>query len=131
MSNLTAADIDTMLAEARAKTAAAWDTMRQSNLRDVIDTGDGPLVVVNASYGKRPDLADLDGDALMAALNESDYTMVVLSEDGGYVPERVQWATDDPTCPIERWVRYERWTPEGRVAHGYIHPESRRLIQSG
>jgi hypothetical protein len=54
-------------------------------------------------------------------------TTVVLTQDGG--PVHVAWHEapyDGPT------VLYERWdTMGGRVAHGFIHPESRKIVQTG
>ena len=29
------------------------------------------------------------------------------------------------------WVRYERWTAQGRVAHGYVHQLCRFVLQTG
>jgi hypothetical protein len=35
-------------------------------------------------------------------------------------------------CPDPAgWVAYERWTAEGRIAHGFVHETCRRLIQTG
>lgn len=39
-----------------------------------------------------------------------------------------QWHTGDDSDGL---VFVERWTTEGRVFHGWVHPESRRLVQAG
>lgn len=41
------------------------------------------------------------------------------------------------SCPAaatrrdDAWVRYERWTAVGRVAHGYVHNVCRMVLQTG
>lgn len=57
-------------------------------------------------------------------------------------PEEVTLTGDGRSADPKSWclcvrvlepVRYERWTAEGRVAHGYVCPKvvCRRLVQSG
>lgn len=128
----TIADIDRHLAECRHRNAEQWEKMSRAKLGTTWDTGDGPLILTGGSYGKRPDLDHLDGDALADALDASAFETVMLTQDGRFVPEPLRWHTDHETVPSpDEWVYYERWSARGREGHGYVHPTTRRLIQSG
>jgi hypothetical protein len=87
----------------------------------VIDTGDGELTVNHVSYAKGTDL-----DAVLDHTATAE--MVVLTADGRYANFR-EWHEGDATD--DDWVRYERWTAEGRVAHGFIDRGTRKLLQTG
>lgn len=54
---------------------------------------------------------------------------IIATEDGRYY-DRSGWHEGD-VGPIEDWVYFERWVDGRREAHGYIHPVTRRLVQSG
>ena len=41
------------------------------------------------------------------------------------------WCPCTPERPMETWVRYERWTDQGRVGHGYVCPVCRCVTQTG
>jgi hypothetical protein len=127
-------DIAREQADAFERTAATWAQLRESALRDVVDTGTGiPLTVCAASYGQvdRDRYEHLDQDALVQFFQSLPYTEVTLSADGRRVPSGrdLRWHTGDATD--DDWVYYERWTERGRVAHGWIHAATRRLLQSG
>jgi hypothetical protein len=88
---------------------------------ETIDTGEGIALICNlAQYGQVPVETVLDGTATPVH--------VVLSQDG----RRVDYSNwhEGPAEDAE-WVFYERWTPEGRRAHGWVHSVSRKLLQSG
>lgn len=90
-------------------------------LGDAIDTGNGVLVVNRRSFIAGTEVADVvAGTAVPEA--------ITLTEDG-----RSAWveAWHEEGEDAGDWVRYERWTAEGRVAHGYVHRVSRRLLQAG
>ena len=66
--------------------------------------------------------------AVTVAVNTG--TQVLLTADGG--PRNPGWCENTYRCKAARdWVFYERFTAEGRVAHGWLCPTCRRLIQSG
>jgi hypothetical protein len=52
---------------------------------------------------------------------------VVLTEDG-HPANTHGWCACDGDAG---WVRYERHTPAGRAAHGYVHAACRLLLQVG
>lgn len=113
------ADPAAYLAEYAAKFNAAREAVPTMRTLQVVDTGDGPLIVNHVSYGKVPVEDVLAGRAPAQE--------VTLTEDGrGAI--RVGWHTDGPAA---EWVRYEVWTPEGRIAHGFVDSVSRRLLQVG
>jgi hypothetical protein len=48
----------------------------------------------------------------------------------GVAAEPGQWCSCDP--PASQWMYYETWeTDRGRVAHGWVDRDCRRLVQSG
>lgn len=87
------------------------------------------LYVAGGSYGPCHDLDGLHGDALIEALRDRPMVEVLLTADGSHGNPQA-WHTDGPTGDDD-WVAYERWTAEGRVGHGFLHRQSRRLIQAG
>ena len=89
------------------------------------------MIAVTAGWdlaaGQRADAAGKPGSAeWLAALGRHD--RVLLTADGrGCTPER--WCTDPNGA--QEWVAYERWTAEGRAAHGFVCGDCRKLLQSG
>lgn len=125
----TAADLDRELAEARARNARLWETLSTSSLRDVVETVEGPMTVVGATWGRVE--TEATGEELADLLQSMPYVEVAVSSDGRSVPMRgIRWHRGEVPATTS-WVYYERWTAEGRVAHGYVHPETRDLIQAG
>jgi hypothetical protein len=106
-----------------------------ANLRDVVELPDGPLTVATGGWtreaGIRADAAGEPGSAeWIAALGPHDREVILTSDGRSAIRE--EWCTEHHT-PMEEWVRYERWTPEGHGSHGYVCPvpTCRRLVQSG
>lgn len=88
-----------------------------------VQTGAGVALIVNSvSYGQdRPGLLDeiIAKTALPVGL--------VATEDGrGYVNAWHEGPSD-----IDVWVYFERYENGSRVAHGYIDPVSRKIVQTG
>lgn len=99
-------------------TLRAVPTMRAGQ---VYQTGQGfPLTVNAVQYGHAAVEDVLAGRALAQE--------VVMTTDGKNAQPQ-KWHEGPPTD--EEWVYYERWTPEGRVAHGWVDSVTRNLIQSG
>jgi len=63
---------------------------------------------------------------LRALLDAEVPVEVTLTSDGGRYSQN-GWHTGEEA----EWVQVERWTPEGRVFHGFIDSVSRRLVQAG
>lgn len=125
-------DIDRQIAEARERNARRWERLSRADLRTEWDTGNGPLVLVASRWAQSDEAATLEGDDFMEYLRSQPYAEVVLTQDGRSAPlgRDLRWHHGD-TPDADEWVYYERWTAEGRVGHGYLHPETRRLVQSG
>lgn len=110
-----------LIAENEAKFAAVRVAVLTADCGDVLDAGDGPLIVNHVSYAK--------GTPIEAVLDDTAVAeMVVLTADGRHALYQ-EWHEGPPTD--DEWVRYERWTAEGRVAHGYIDTVTRKLVQTG
>lgn len=97
-----------------------------------IQTPDGPLTVTTGGWSKetedRADLTNADSVAdYRAALGAYDH--VLLTEDGRGAGTH-EWCTSSDFA-TQRWIRYERWTAAGRVAHGYVCQHCRLLTQTG
>ena len=104
-----------------AEFAATLAVVRDMRTGQSYRTGFGGTLTVNTvSYGH----ADLDE----VLAGTADAEMVVLTEDGRTADWMV-WHDGAPTS--DTWVYYERWTPEGRLAHGFVDPTTRRLVQAG
>lgn len=80
-----------------------------------------------------PCAAEVYSDGLRLVVNhrsdigtDGQAAEVVLTGDGRRY-DRQGWHEG----PEAEWVRVERWTAEGRVFHGWIDSESRRLLQAG
>jgi hypothetical protein len=92
----------------------------------------GDLVITSAGWSReRGDLAAAKAEPgtpeWIAALGAHDHA--TLTSDGRGA-NREQWCCcSEP--PFSEWVRYEHWTERGREAHGFVHSECRRLLQSG
>ncbi len=92
-----------------------------ARVRDLVDTGAGPLVVLQRSWPVGTTVEQVLADELPA-------DSVILTGDGrGYRAE----PHDGPVPPIEEWVRVERWSPRGQEFHGFISATSRRIVQWG
>ena len=121
-------DWEALSASFECEYAAAWqgivDRSRAGNVDRTapLRTGWGGELIVNTlGYGVT------DVDALLAGQVEP--VTAVLTQDGGsFINE---WDLGDEVPGIDDWVYYERWTPEGRVAHGYLNPITRRITQTG
>lgn len=102
-----------------------------------IITADGPLIKCAAGWtaesGARADAAAdpvAQPAEWLAALGPHDH--VTLTQDGRTV-HTDGWCGCATASESEgdNWVRYERWTPEGRLAHGYVCPDCRHITQTG
>lgn len=101
-----------------------------------IDTPDGPLIKARGGWSKetaaRADAASEAGsDAWYAALGPHEYA--VLTSDG-HGARTDAWHRNElcaDRADADRWVRYERYTAEGRVGHGYLCPTCRQVTQTG
>ena len=106
-----------------------------AKLRDTIDLPDGPLILFTAGWSKEtsqrhPDLLtapDVNIAEWRAAMGP--YEHATLSADGRGLTAR--WCQCKPEPMPETWVRYERYTTEGRAAHGYVCPTCRHITQTG
>ena len=78
------------------------------------------LVVYHASYGK-----DAELDDVIAGIARP--VGITATEDGRHA-DRTAWH-EGPSLP-EDWVAYEA-IDGARGMHGYVHRESRRLLQVG
>lgn len=107
-----------------------------AEMRATIQTPDGPLAKVDAAWSKET------GDRATAVVDPyADFTAwlatvgphdeATLSEDSRHV--RHVWCRCAPEPDAATWVRYERWTARGRVAHGYVCPRltCRGITQTG
>lgn len=111
-----------------AEYAAAWDLMVAAKGLTSFPTGSGVDVIrVAASWP-----AGVDEEGVLSGAVAP--TEIVVTSDGGQY-RRDGW--HDGESDIDSWVYFERWerelgTSRGyRVAHGYIDPVSRRLVQAG
>jgi hypothetical protein len=102
-------------------------------LNQVIESVNGPLTKSGGGWsreaGERADAAGEPGsEAWWAALGPHEHA--TLTQDGGPA-EPSAWCSHK--TPADAWVRYERWSPRGCEAHGYVCPreDCRRLVQSG
>lgn len=116
--------------------AAEWLAPRILAARGgaTVRTFDGHLTLTLGAWPKeaaaRADAAGTPGSPQwLAELRKSKREYVVLTGDGR--PKSTCWCQCDGSRADEDWVRYERWTAEGRVAHGYLHRECRGILQAG
>lgn len=105
-----------------------------ASLRAVLDTPDGPLRKASGGWSKeacaRADaVADITADlgAWHAAAGPHEHAL--LTADGRGVGHT--WCRCESDADAGTWVRYERWTAQGRVAHGYACPDCRFITQAG
>ena len=97
-----------------------------------VETFDGTMKVNSGGWSKetaaRADAtAEVGSSAWVTALGAHEWATV--TSDAG-----TAWVTAWCQCQgagIDEWVRYERWTAEGRVAHGFVHDACRKLTQTG
>ncbi len=88
--------------------------------RQQVESSGMRLTVSQLSYGKVPAEAVLDGTAHPIE--------AVLTQDGrGMLPE---WEREDPNA-LDTAIYYERWSTRGREAHGWLHADTRRILQAG
>lgn len=117
--SVIATEIDAFLAQCQAEYDATLAALPTMKTRHVYRTGFGGELTVNSvSFGKVSVESVLDGSAKAIE--------ATLTEDGR---SAATWEWHQG--PVSREVYYERWTAEGRVAHGYVDAESRRLVQAG
>ena len=94
----------------------------------------GGMQITGAGWSKeRADLADAAAERgspeWIAALSTHEHA--TLTSDGKSAI-RTAWCTcanDDVYA--DQWIRYEHWTERGCEAHGFVHSECRRLLQTG
>jgi hypothetical protein len=88
-------------------------------------TGFGGWLIVNTlSYGNAVSM-----ESVIA--HEAPVLEAILTEDGRMV-NLDEW--DDGRLPLDgesQSVYVERWTPEGRMFHGYVDSVSRKVVQTG
>lgn len=96
--------------------------------QEVVTVEDGIRLRVNGKgYGKASD-RDMDEDVFLAAVLDETLqpAEVTLTMDG-----RAAFTSEWHQGPETDWVFVERWTPLGRVFHGWVDSASRRLLQAG
>lgn len=113
------------VAQFEAEAKVAWPNLvevaKAIGDRAQVQTGAGVALIVNqVGYGKD---ADLDAIKARTATIET----IVATQDGrGVILDWHQGETD-----FETWVYYERWAEGVRIAHGYVHPATRKIVQTG
>lgn len=99
----------------------------------IIDTPNGPLIKAyggwSAEAAARADSAAEPGSPKWLSLLGTHERASLVSDGRGCIPET--WCSCQAGPDSATWVRYERYTAEGRAAHGYLCPTCRRLVQSG
>jgi hypothetical protein len=100
-----------------------------------VESPDGRLVKFGGEWspqaGVRADaVADAarDPHAWIAALGPHE--RAILTGDG-HEARLDGWCTCPAPPALPSWVRYERWTAEGRVGHGFLCPFCRLITQTG
>jgi hypothetical protein len=96
----------------------------------------GPLQIATAGWSKERgehaySVADpaVDHQAWIAALGAHEHATLTSDGQGANRDSWCVCANDDVFA--DQWVRYEHWTAAGCVAHGFVHSECRRLLQTG
>jgi hypothetical protein len=102
----TEAELHAFLAQMRDDAEHAWERLSAAT-DEPVQTGAG-IALYRVSAQSGPD-------------------MIVATSDGGLY--RSEW--HDFTQPMGQEVYAERWTPEGRVFHGWISSVSRGILQTG
>jgi hypothetical protein len=113
------------VARMEAEAQVAWPNLVAASKamgdRAQVQTGAGVGLIVNqVSYG-HADEADV---IARTATPEG----IVATQDGRGVV--LEWHQDGPS-DIDGWVYYERWEHGLRIAHGYVDPTTRKIVQSG
>jgi len=108
-------------------------TLARLILEAPLRTRVGDLTVYTGGWSReRGQYADSVGEAgspeWIAALGTHE--RATLTSDGR-AANREQWCQCGEPASDAEWVRYEHWTAAGRVAHGFVHSECRRLLQTG
>lgn len=120
---------EALLARYEAESKVAWPTLvaqsRASGAARVqpVQTGAGVGLIVNqVNYGQ-----ECEGLLEEIKAKTAEPVGLVATQDGrGYVN-----AWHEGESPIEDWVYFERYEAGLRVAHGYIDPTSRKIVQTG
>lgn len=106
-----------------ADQAAAW-LAEAAELRETFITA---LRAGLVAVGQTHDVGN--GPLIVAQITVTG--VVVLTTDGLPVATPLDWHRG-PDPAGEDWVRYERWDVTGNhLAHGFIDPSSRQLLQAG
>jgi hypothetical protein len=98
-----------------------------------IELPDGTLIKMHGGWSKETaaranSVAEPGSEAWVAELGSHEDA--TLTGDGLGCRSDV-WCRCVPQPGCDVWVRYERYTGEGRVAHEYVCPTCRGLVQSG
>jgi hypothetical protein len=125
-----------------AKANAAWSTLTRELAAAILaaDLHDGTgrtrvgdMFITRAGWSKEraaaaAAVAKLGTPEWMAALGTHEN--VTLTSDGqGAVC--TGWCQCGGEPRAAEWIRYEYWTAVGCEAHGFVHSECRRLLQTG
>ncbi len=123
MSQTPTLDLDAHLAECRDRMQRfVGDLLAGVRAGDAVTNTDGmPMVVNHGTWAPGTDVG-----AILA--REAVADEVTLTEDG---LDAVRSSWHDGEADIEDYVRYEVYSAEGMIAHGYVHRASRRLVQVG
>jgi hypothetical protein len=94
---------------------------------------DGELTVNTGGWSKdaadRADAAaEAGSESWRAALGPYEHATLT---DGGGAAITDAWCRCLGREDVVDWVRYEQWTVEGRVGHGFVCPDCRKLVQVG
>jgi hypothetical protein len=118
---MTKTEIQAWLDERQGEFHAFLDGLGSVRAGRSYQTGEGfPMTCYMTSYG----CAEV-GEVLSGTAQAIE---AVLTQDG-HSANLAEWHQGEPTSA--EWVFVERWTPEGRVFHGYVDPESRKVVQTG
>ncbi|MFD9964905.1 hypothetical protein [Amycolatopsis sp. NPDC058986] len=106
-----------------------------ADLRTVVDTPDGRLVKARGGWSKqkcehadRAANVSSDPKGWAAALGPHEHATLTADGRGARTDS---WCQCEPEPTAETWIRYERWTMQGRAVHGYLCPGCRGLTQTG
>jgi hypothetical protein len=66
--------------------------------------------------------------ALFEALGPHEEATLTVDGRAAYVNG---WCACPASPPAEEWIRYERWTDQGRAGHGYVCARCRFLTRAG
>jgi hypothetical protein len=122
------------LADDDAPTTPAMDILA-ATLGTAVDTVDGPLIKCRGGWPRETSeranaVVDpaTDRQGWLAALGPHEHATLTSDGRGARTDS---WCQCTPVPAIESCVRYERWTTQGRTAHGYLCPTCRHITQTG